>query len=631
MGMTKKSFISVLLSFSLVFSLVSVLLVKPVDAKTVRVALISALSGDVTIKKGGGSKTYDAYKDMSLNQGDTVYTGESSSVTLSLASGDADVTLGGNAELNVSDLNSSNGNKKSKLKVWAGSMWVKVKSLAGAEDEFEIETPTAVMGVRGTQFFVSVDPLTGKTKMAVGSGRVSASTVTSNSDETQTTTITYLNPTQEITLDNREETTDLDLKVEFLDLEEFIKQASPEIIKELLLNKDQIDKENEAFIAKKKKEIQEGLIVDDKTSLNIKNLSDLDKVKQNLENLIGNVAKEALAENKLDQKELDKIIEEANKKITQEDKKLDLSKVKPLDKTAGVDPELEKKKQEELRKLEEAKLKAKLENDKRVEAAKQKLAAALKKLEEEKKKLEEAQKAAEAKAKAEAEAKLKESLTEQEKKAYDAAQAESNAGNKDKPSTEPETVPPGPGPDPVVLTPTVTLSTDAIASEDLVTPLTLNPTEGANTSPIAPYYLNINLNNFTGIKDIYAVEVHLQYGSYTRYLAYPPLRNKDVFHTTAEGGSSADYIKAYELGYGSEGDNELVYAVTNFGTAPNIAVSETTKLVSIPMVTSGEDQIRVGKIVIVRKNGQTVEKIIIDPADIEAVDVEGPEYTDIPE
>lgn len=86
---------------------------------------------------------------MSLNQGDTVYTGANSSVTLNLSSGDADVTLGENAEINVSDLNSSDGNKKSKLKVWAGSLWVKVKSLAGSNDEFEVETPTAVMGVRG--------------------------------------------------------------------------------------------------------------------------------------------------------------------------------------------------------------------------------------------------------------------------------------------------------------------------------------------------------------------------------------------------------------------------------------------------------------------------------------------------
>ncbi|WP_235550495.1 FecR family protein [Paenibacillus sp. Soil750] len=617
--MTKKSFISVLLSFSLVFSLVSVLLVKPVDAKTVRVAIISALSGDVTIKKGGGSKTYDAYESMSLNQGDTVYTGDSSSVTLNLASGDADVTLGDNAELNVSDLNSANGNKKSKLKVWAGSMWVKVKSLAGADDEFEVETPTAVMGVRGTQFYVSVDPVSGKTKMAVGSGRVSASTVTSNSDETQTTTITYVNPTQEISLDSRDETNDLDLKVEFFDLEDFIKNASPEIIKELILNKAEIDKENDEFIAKKQKEIADGSFTGDKNTLSIKNQSDLDKVKQNLDNLIGNVAKQAIADKKLDQKTVDAIIAEVNKKIDSTDKKLDLSKVKPLDKTAGVDPELEKKKQEELKKLEEAKLKSKLEKEKAEATAKQKLADALKKLEEEKKKIAEEKLAAEAKAKAEAEAKLKASLTEQEKKAFDTAKEEIANGKKPeeepaKPSVPSE--PSGPSnpsdPDPQPTPAAITLSTLAFNPEGQ--PATDGPNVGAATVPSNFYYLNID---FTAIKDIYAVEVHLLYGTHTFNLP-GTLMNKDIFFK-ANDTTSADYIREYT----SESGKELVYAVTKFGDGPSVSAIQKTSLVSIPMTSLFADQIRVGKIVIVKKNGQTIEKLNLDNLTIAPVNIEG--------
>lgn len=634
--MTKKSFVSMLLSFSLVFSLVSVLLVKPVDAKTVRVAIISALSGDVTIKKGGGSKTYDAYESMSLNQGDTVYTGDSSSVTLNLASGDADVTLGDNAELNVSDLNSANGNKKSKLKVWAGSMWVKVKSLAGANDEFEVETPTAVMGVRGTQFFVSVDPVSGKTKMAVGSGRVSASTVTSNSDETQATTITYVNPTQEISLDSRDETNDLDLKVEFFDLEDFIKNASPEIIKELILNKAEIDKENDEFIAKKQKEIADGTITNDKNSLSIKNQSDLDKVKQNLDNLIGNVAKQAIADKKLDQKTVDAIIAEVNKKIDSTDKKLDLSKVKPLDKTAGVDPELEKKKQEELKKLEEAKLKSKLEKEKAESAAKQKLADALKKLEDEKKKITEAKLAAEAKAKAEAEAKLKATLSEQEKKAFEAAQepksgnntppASNNTGNNSESESGSESGSgSGPGPEVPPLTPSVSLSTVAIVPGEIVIPLTVINSEGPNegSPPIPyylhPYYLNIDI---TGITNIYAVEVHLLYGSQTEYLHGIPLINKDIFYKINDS-TSADYIKEYRSDYESEGTNELIYAVTKFGTGEKVSASEKTTLVSIPMFSYADDQIRVGKIVIVKKIGQEFNKLTLEdlpqiiPANVE--------------
>ncbi|WP_157264525.1 FecR family protein [Paenibacillus oryzisoli] len=600
--MTKKSFISVLLSFSLVFSLVSVLLVKPVDAKTVRVAIISALSGDVTIKKGGGSKTYDAYENMSLNQGDTVYTGAGSSVTLNLASGDADVTLGDNAELNVSDLNSANGNKKSKLKVWAGSMWVKVKSLAGADDEFEVETPTAVMGVRGTQFFVSVDPVSGKTKMAVGSGRVSASTVTSSSEETQTTTITYVNPTQEISLDSRGETNDLDLKVEFFDLEDFIKNASPEIIKELILNKAEIDKENDEFIAKKQKEITDGTSTNDKNSLSITNQSDLDKVKQNLDNLIGNVAKQAIASSKLDQKTVDLIIAEVNKKIDSTDKKLDLSKVKPLDKTAGVDPELEKKKQEELKKLEEAKLKSKLEKEKAEAAAKQKLADALKKLEDEKKKIAEAKLAAEAKAKAEAAAQLKAGMTKDELDKFNAA-ADSKKDTTTQPGTgnnnggDEDTSTPAPAPTPVV-------------SMEVVDTV-VEPNPNVEGPSYTRFNLNINMTDFIDSygKGIYGVEIHLLYGfnaHYNYHSEVPFTANSTIFTNPL---TSADYIRAYE----SQGpQNELVYAVTNFGSVPNNSVTGTKRLVSIPMETYGATTITVGKIVIVRKqtNGE-VENISV--------------------
>lgn len=580
-----------MLSFSLLFSL-SVLIVKPVDAKTVRVAIISELSGDVTVKKGGGSKIYDAYEDMSLNQGDTVYTGSDSSVTLNLSNGDADVTLSDNAELNVSDLNSSNGNKKSKLKVWAGSMWVKVKSLAGADDEFEVETPTAVMGVRGTQFYVFVDPVTGQTKMAVGSGKVSASTVTSNTDNTQTTTITYLNPTQQITMDGRNETDDLDLKVEFLDIEQFIKQASPEIIKELILNKAEIDKENEEFIAKKKKELVDGKVVDDQTSLTIKSLTELDKVSQNLGNLIGNIAKQALEDKKLSKEEIDTAIQDANSKITDTTKKLDLNNVKPLDKTAGVDLELEGKKIEELKKLEEAKLKAKLEKEKAQENAKKKLAEALKKLEEEKKRIEAATKAAEDKAKADAEAKLKSTLSDQEKKAFEEAK-----NSKEKNDTKKDTK--SPVKDPGTSTPT-----------DPTGPSEPQPSVTVDISPIEGeteynYQLNINLNDFnvTNNTDLYGFEIHLLYNQYVQFGTEGDLSNTHLFF---EEGSSASY---YNRELASGPTKELLYAITNYGNIGNISITKATKLVTIPFNSIGLGQISVGKIVIVRKDGSVIRQV----------------------
>jgi hypothetical protein len=585
MRLTKKSFLSICLSFCMLFSLLSTMLAKPVDAKTVRVAVIASLSGEVTVKKGGGFKTYDAYENMSLNQGDTLYTGTDSSVTLNLSNGDADVTLGNNAELNVSDLSASDGKKKSKLKIWAGSMWVKVKSLLGSEDEFELETPTAVMGVRGTQFFVGVDPKTGKIKMVVGAGKVSATTVTNNSDSGQTAKITYLYPTQQISLDSRDEVEDSSLKVDFIDIDAFIKDASPEVIKAIILNKAQIDKENDAFIAKKKKELEDGKETAEQTSLFIKDQAALDKVKQNLDNLIGNIAKRAVEDKKIARSDMDKTIEEANKKITDPNKKLDLDKIKELDKTAGVDPDLEKKKMADLLVLEIAKKKKQQEEDEKLAELIKRLGKILEDAKEAQKKIDDANKKA--------------ANEENEKAAAELKKQQQPVVVAPAPSTnEPDNKGNHPTP-----TPTPKVSLTAVKSE------------GTN----GIYNLDINMSDFNGSNDIYAVEVHLLYNNSNnendpniRYKSEPGVQGSGIF----DSETSADHIKEYV----GTSQKELVYAITNFNKDTNVnGFSGTKRLVTIPFYAySSIDTaaaIKVGTIVIVRKDANGNLQTINIPVD----------------
>lgn len=676
MGLSKKSFISLCLSLSLVVSLISGLLAKPADAKTVRVAVVASLSGEVSVKKGGGSKSYDAYENMSLNQGDTVYTGAGSSVTLNLSNGDADVTLGENAEVNVSDLNASNGNKKSKLKVWAGSLWVKVKSLAGSNDEFEVETPTAVMGVRGTQFFVMVDPVTGSIKMGVGAGIVSASTVTTGAESEQETSITYLYPTQQISLDSRDETQDLSLKVDFIDLDDFVHQASPEVIKEFIRNKAEIDKENDQFIMQKVKELAAGQVTDE-PNLVVKNKEELDKVKQNFDNLVGNIAKKALAENKIDRSSMDKLVDEANKKISDQTKKLDLGKVKDLDKTAGIDAEKEKAKQEQLKKLEAEKLKNKLESEKKEDELKKQLEAQIKLVEEKNKQIEEAKQ-------------------KPENVSKPPVAGGSGSGSDSSPPTTP-TTPTTPTPPPTLTvespvieespandgsigaTQVVTLA-NGMFDQDMGTGVTVNHlpegltasvTRNSNTkititfdgkatahtsdndvtnafvtiakekiagaiadvksgefeikfsNPGVPtpqfslshgevgnlgdFNLNVDLSDFVGDNSVYGVELHLTYSTNIDYNDDSWVSNSDIFDTA----SSADYMKQFS----NAAQNELVYAVTNFGSATNIEVNGKRNLVAIPMhgqsmeIGTAPYTIKVEKVFIIHKNGSNVQKV----------------------
>ncbi|MBN3522787.1 FecR domain-containing protein [Paenibacillus apiarius] len=143
--------------------------------KAVRVALVKEWKGSVTVTKSGGVKPLQVFKKMSINQGDRIETGPKSRVVLQLAgNGEEDeLTIGADADVSFTELNDKDG-VKTRIGVLAGSVFAKVKSITGADDRFELETPTAVMAVRGTQFGVYVHPRFGWTQLNVAAGVVQA-------------------------------------------------------------------------------------------------------------------------------------------------------------------------------------------------------------------------------------------------------------------------------------------------------------------------------------------------------------------------------------------------------------------------------------------------------------------------
>ncbi|MFD0678153.1 MULTISPECIES: FecR family protein [unclassified Paenibacillus] len=463
----KKSFLSLFVAFCMVFSLLSTALAKPAEAKSTRAAIIVAANGTVSVKKAGGSKSYTAYKDMSLNEGDVIITGASSSAVLKIADHEDEITVSENAEIIIAELSEQGAGKTSKIKSWAGSLWVKVKSLVSSEDEFEVETPTAVMGVRGTQLGVSINPETGIMTVFLAAGKIDASTTTNNGqDGTQQTTNTILLPSQQLNLDSRDEVKDLDFKVDIIDINTFVQTASPEVIKALILNKSLIDQENQQFIAAKKQEIEEnGNSNTGESSLTIKDTAELDKVAKNLDNLIGNIALAALAQNKITPDAMKAIISDANNQINDATKKLDLDKVAPLDKTAGVDSEKEKLKKAELEKLN-AKKQAELETKLKLEKEKlEKLKAILESMEKEKKRIEEENKKAIEEAKQKAEAEYTSKLSDEEKQRL---QAEKEKSSSNEPTTTPSPSPSSGGsssrPSNTVVQPPVLISPTAVTT-----------------------------------------------------------------------------------------------------------------------------------------------------------------------
>jgi hypothetical protein len=602
---SKKSFLALFLCFLVVFGLASSMLAKPADAKTVRLALVTSIEGSVTVKKGGGSMVYDAYTDMSLNQGDTLYTGDSSSVVLDVSGGDSEITIGANSEFNISDLAESGG-KKSKLKSWAGSMWVKVKSLAGSNDEFEVETPTAVMGVRGTHFFVGVDPVTGETTLAVGSGKVEAEVSSTDGEQgSNSNNSVVLLPTQQLVLESRDETEDLSLKVDLIDIEKLIEGASPAVIEAIIRNKQAIDEENEKFVQDQKEQLEQGGQPDAKSTLSIKDAADLDKVTQNLNNLIGNIAKSAVDSKKVEQAIIQKIIDTINKSITDPNKKLDLNNVKPMDKTAGVDPEKEKQKQEALKKLEEEKQKKKETEKKLLEESKKKLEEALKKLEEEKKRIDEANKKAAADARAKAEADLKKKLSDAEKEKFE--QDKKNIVTPT-PTTSPvPTTPPvvNPGTNPGT-TPDNGGGGDPVEPAKPVGLVELDAPTSATI--LSPYFnLGLDLSNFVQGNEFYAVEVHLVYNDPLKFYPFNEIGAAAIFDENISVQSVNEYTGT--IGTNEEIQRELVYVITNFNTDVQYTAVNKTRLINLPFYvgSSGTASVRLAKVIIVDKSGDPVE------------------------
>ena len=124
---------------------------------TLRVAKILDTQGDVKVYRAGGEKSFAAYKGMGLTQGDTIITGANGKVTLEVDK-DKEMKIGPNTQLMISELVQSlrNNADKSSFNLKAGQVYTKVKSQLSPGAKYEIRTPTAVMGVRGTQFFVSL-------------------------------------------------------------------------------------------------------------------------------------------------------------------------------------------------------------------------------------------------------------------------------------------------------------------------------------------------------------------------------------------------------------------------------------------------------------------------------------------
>ena len=135
-------------------------------------ATLTDVSGVVQVMPTGTGAWQLAEPGSRITPGDSIRTGASSAVTLAFFDGSA-TTLDAETEVTVSQLFSRRDehDKIIILHQWVGRTRNRVQRLLDPASRFEIETPTAVTAVRGTEFTVEVMP-NGATRVAVDEGLV---------------------------------------------------------------------------------------------------------------------------------------------------------------------------------------------------------------------------------------------------------------------------------------------------------------------------------------------------------------------------------------------------------------------------------------------------------------------------
>ena len=143
-----KKIVAVFLCFAVLFSggLGSAFASVKVSAKMI------AVDGDVQVVRAGGEKAFKAFLNMRLTEGDRIITGPKGGAKIQMDD-EVIITLAENTRIYLSELRGSQGANQSSIDLQSGGVGSSVNKKLKENSRFEIKTPTAVMGVRGTEFF----------------------------------------------------------------------------------------------------------------------------------------------------------------------------------------------------------------------------------------------------------------------------------------------------------------------------------------------------------------------------------------------------------------------------------------------------------------------------------------------
>lgn len=137
-----------------------------------REATLLEYSGDVVFKRDGGEKEISAFEGMTFTRGDQIITGRDSWTEIEVED-KAEIRLSENSKVYINELieYTEEEVEESSFSLFSGGFFGDVKDTLTTGSRFEVETDTAVMGVRGTDYYVSKD--NDRTSVSVISGSIS--------------------------------------------------------------------------------------------------------------------------------------------------------------------------------------------------------------------------------------------------------------------------------------------------------------------------------------------------------------------------------------------------------------------------------------------------------------------------
>ena len=131
---------------------------------------IEHMKGEVLVQRRNGLELRGE-PGMALYPGDQITTGKLAEVQFVLPPG-KQFRLGPEAQVSIDELSSSEGeDQQPVMRLVLGYLWSKIEKLRGRKAAFDLHTPTAVMGVRGTEFETVVS-LDAASLVSVDEGRV---------------------------------------------------------------------------------------------------------------------------------------------------------------------------------------------------------------------------------------------------------------------------------------------------------------------------------------------------------------------------------------------------------------------------------------------------------------------------